>query len=182
MINKLRSNYKLSNVLVRIFFVLTYMFYSWYNNLNGAFFALQYLNSMGNYALGQQSMLYLALGTSFIGGVILVFLVPIVVNWYLNFSRFYNIPRAEYCLIALLFCTFYFTVCGALNLTHLFTPLLLTWGTVIFPVVVSLGCIIGFYRVTVKLYFNDVTEVYYFRSVAVLYLVITAVVTVGALI
>lgn len=181
MINKLRSNYKLSNVLVRIFFVLTYVFYSWHKNLSSALYAIEMLNTMGTYTLSEQSTLWLALSTSLFSGVILVFIVPLVVNWYLNFSRFHSIPRAEYCLLALLFCTLYFVACGALNLIHLFTPLLLVWGNIVFPVVVSLGCVIWFYCVTVKLYFNDVTEPYYFRSVAILYLVITAVITVGAI-
>lgn len=186
MINKLRSNYKLSNALVRVFFVLSYVFYSWYKNLSGALVTIalmqEYATYTGLYVLTEQSTLWLAFSTSLFSGVILVLIVPIVVNWYLNFSRFYKVPQAEYTLIALLFCTLYFVVCGALNLINLITPLLVIWGNVIFPVIVSLGCIIWFYRVTVKLYFNDVTELYYFRSVAVLYLVITAVVTVGTII
>ena len=182
MINKLRSNYKLSNALIRVLFVLTYVFYSWHKNLSAALVAIQLINSMGEYAIAESYKLWLALTSSLFSGVILVLIVPFVVNLYLKFSRFYNVPQAEYTLIALLFCTLYFVVCGALNLIHLVTPLLLIWGNIVFPVIVSLGCIIWFYRVTVKLYFNDVTELYYFRSVAIFYLVITAVVTLGAII
>lgn len=161
--NKLRSNYALSNVLIRILFVVTFVLYSWQMSLSATVLFMA------------QSDLWLALTTSLVLGVIVMFLVPIFVNIFLNASRFYTVPRAEYCLLTHLFCSIFFGICGVLKLINLLTPLLLLWGEVLIPVIVSLGCVIWFYRVTSKLYFNDVTTVYYFRNLAVIYLVLVLV-------
>ncbi len=168
MFNKLRQNYKLSDVLIRIAFVLTYVFYSWQECLAAAQTVSM---SYGIAALPETTVIVLALLMSFLIGVVLMFLVPFVTNLFLNSSKFYNVPRAEYALLAHLFCTIYFVVCGALRLVDLFTPVLLVWGGVLFPFVVSLGCVICFYAVTSRLYFNDVTRPYYFRNAAIVYFV-----------
>ena len=64
-----------------------------------------------------------------------------------------------------------FFINGLLSLIHLFTPILLGWGTVLFPFLVSVGCTYAFYKVTAKMYFNDVTVVYYFKALAVVFFV-----------
>lgn len=171
MINKLRSNYQLSNVLIRIAFVLAYVLYSWQSSLAVATlmfkdFALQ---TSGTYGL------WVALLTSALLGVILMFLTPVISNAFLNFSRFYNVPRAEYALLTHLFFTVYFAICGVLRLINLFTPLLLVWGDVLFPLLSSLGCVVWFYTVTAKLYFNEQTKPYYFRNLALTYVVLIVV-------
>lgn len=159
LISKLRSNYRLSNVLIRLAFVLTFTFSTWQASLAATVIYL-----------GEPS-LWMALMSSALLGVILMFLVPFVASTFLNVSRFYNVPRAEYGLLALLFFSLYYLACGALRLVNIFTPTFLTWGEVLFPFFVSLGCVIWFYSVTKKLYFNDVTAVYYFRNLAITYLV-----------
>ena len=173
MFNKLRSNYRLSNVLVRIAFVLTYVLYSWQNTLATTQTAMQMYGSMLN--VSGTYMLIVAIFTSLIIGVALMFLVPLVAGIFLNFSRFYNVPRAEYSLLVHLFFTLYYLVCGALSLVHLATPLLLTWGAKLFPFITATGCVIWFYAVTKKLYFNDATAQYYFRNLAIVYFVFAVV-------
>ena len=169
MFSKLRANYRLSNVLVRIVFVLAYVLYSWQNILATTQLLLHTYGLMAN--VSSTYVLVMAIFATLLIGVVLMFLVPFIANTFLNFSRFYNIPRAEYSLIAHLFFTLYYLVCGVLSLVHLFTPLLLTWGEKIFPFVTATGCIIGFYAVTKKLYFNDATAKYYFRNLAIVYFV-----------
>lgn len=120
-------------------------------------------------------MLIVSIFSSLFIGVVLMFLVPFVANVFLNFSRFYNIPRAEYSLIVLMFFALYYLVCGVLSLVHLFTPLLLTWGEKLFPFITATGCVIWFYAVTKKLYFNDVTARFYFRNLAIVYFVVAIV-------
>ncbi len=113
-------------------------------------------------------------------GVIISLIVPFAINAALNFLRLYNIPRAEYVLIAMVFFDIGLFACGLLNLVNLFTPILLAWGGVIFPVVVSFGCMLGFYKVTANLYFNDVTRPYYFKNLAILYIVMVVIMGVFA--
>ena len=120
-------------------------------------------------------MLIVSIFSSLFIGVVLMFLVPFVANVFLNFSRFYNVPRAEYSLIVLLFFALYYLVCGVLSLVHLFTPLLLTWGEKLFQFITATGCVIWFYAVTKKLYFNDVTARFYFRNLAIVYFVVAIV-------
>lgn len=171
MFSKLRSNYNLANVLIRIAFVLAYVLYSWQASLAVATVMLDdfALPVSGTYNL------VVALLTSALLGVIVMFLVPVISNAFLNFSRFYTVPRAEYALLTHLFFTIYFAICGVLRLINLFTPLFLVWGDVLFPLLSSLGCIIWFYAVTAKLYFNEQTKPYYFRNLALTYVVLIVV-------
>ena len=171
MFSKLRSNYRLSNVLVRIAFVLAYVLYSWQTSLTVAQTTMREMSGMGLYGISESYTMIVAFFASASLGVGLMFLVPFLARTFLNVSHFYNVPRAEYSLLAHVFITFYYLVCGALRLINLFTPLLLVWGDVLFPIVTSLGCVIWFYAVTSKLYFNDVTKPFYFRNVAIVYLV-----------
>lgn len=168
MFNKLRQNYKLSDVLIRIAFVAAYIFYSWQECLAAA----NLIPTQVSLSVG--ATVSVALITALVIGTALMFLVPFVTNLFLNASHLHNVPRAEYALLAHAFCTIYFAVCGALRLINLVTPLLLVWGGVIFPFVVSLGCVIWFYHVTSQLYFNDVTRPFYFRVVAIVYFVCAA--------
>ena len=120
-------------------------------------------------------MIVIAIFSSLLIGVVLMFLVPFVAKVFLNFSRLYNVPHAEFALLAQMFFALFYFVSGLLSLVNLFTPLLLTWGEKLFPFIVGTGCVIGFYAVTKKLYFNDVTALYYFRNLAIVYFVFTVV-------
>lgn len=170
MFSKLRQNYRLSNVLIRILFVLAYVLYSWQDNLVAVELSMAQFNAMG-FTLSGAQMLLSALLTGALIGVALVFLVPWVASLFLNISKFYNVPHSEYRLLVHVFFTLYYFVCGALKLVNVFTPILLTWGAVMIPFLVSLGCVIWFYKVTSDLYFNDVTRPFYFRNMAILYFV-----------
>ena len=163
MIEKLRSNFKLTNVLVRILFVLCFVFANWQSSLAATVMVLG------------QANLYLAFIVTLFLGTVIMFLAPVLINLALNAARIYSVPRAEYCLIAEAFCTLGFFLNGVLNLINLFTPLALVWGGAIFPFVSSLVAAILFYRLTAKLYFNDVTVVNYFRTFAIVYLVLVLV-------
>ena len=174
MINKLRQNYRLSDVLVRISFVLAYMFYSWQEYLVTAQIAMQELSAQLGYTVvvGNAAVVLTALFASMLVGAIMMAVVPLIATGiFVQMSRFYTIQRSEYGLLTNLFFTLYFVACGILRLINLFTPVLLSWGGVLFPFIVSLGCVIGFYRVTSRLYFNDVTRPVYFRNVAIVYFV-----------
>ena len=159
-------------MLVRILLVLAYVLYSWQKSLAVATLTL---GQMMGQALSGNYNLWVALLTSAILGVIIMVIAPLIANVFLNYSRFYTVPRAEYGLIAMLFIALYFAICGVLRLINVFTPILLVWGEILFPVLVSLGCAIWFYAVTAKLYFNNQTKPYYFRNLAVAYVILIVV-------
>ena len=169
MFNKLRANYRLSSVLVRVALVLAFVLYSWQNSLSVASLVVGQMT--GQTFSGYYNLL-IALMTSALLGAIVMALMPLVCNLFLNYSRFYSVPRAEFSLLALLFLTIYYAICGALKLINLVTPLLIVWGEILFPVIVSLGCIVWFYSVTAKLYFNNQTKPYYFKSLAIAYVIL----------
>lgn len=160
MIEKLRHNFNLTNVLARIFFVLAFVFASWQQYLTATVLTF-----------GQSSLLW-GLLTAFIVGVALSFLMPIFINLVLNWARIFSVPRAEYCLFGIIFAALGMFVCGLLNLVNLFTPLFLVWGAVLFPFVSLTVAMLCFYKVTSSLYFNDVTRVYYFKLCLIVYAVL----------
>ena len=101
-----------------------------------------------------------------------MFIVPFLAGLFLNVSKIYSVPRAEYCLLVNLYCALGFFVNGLLNLINLITPVFMVWGGVIFPFVITLVGFISFYLVTSKLYFNDVTKVHYFKCLLIVALVV----------
>ncbi len=163
MIEKLRKNFNLSNVLARIFFVLSFVFANWQNSLTATVLVLGVPN------------LWLAFVVSAVLGVAIMFLLPVLVNLALNIAKIYTVPRAEYCLLAHTFFAIGYVICGLLSLVNLFTPLLIVWGGVLFPFISSLIAAILFFKVTAKLYFNDVTVLNYFKVFAIVYLIIVLV-------
>ena len=172
LINKLRANYHLSNVLIRILFVLSYVLNGWQASLAVATLLLEQMTGV---QMSGQYNLWVALTASALLGTMFMFIVPFVCNIFLNYSRFYSVPRAEFSLLAHLFFGIYFAICGVLKLVNLFTPILLVWGDILFPVLASLGCVIWFYVVTAKLYFNNQTKPYYFKNLAIAYLILIVV-------
>ena len=164
MIEKLRRNFNLANVLSRIFFVLAFVFASWQQFLSATILVLGY------------SSLLLGLATALMMGVGLSFLFPVLIRLVLNWARIYSVPRAEYCLWGIVFSTVGMLLCGLMNLVHLFTPLFILWGSVLFPFVSLTVAMLCFYKVTSSLYFNDVTRVYYFKLCLIVYAVLAVVV------
>ena len=159
-------------MLVRIAFVIAFILYSWQTTLS---VATLMLGQMTGQVISGQYNLWVALLTSALLGAIVMLLVPLICNVFLNYSRFHSVPRAEFSLLALLFLAIYYAICGALKLINLFTPLLIVWGEILFPVIVSLGCIIWFYSVTAKLYFNNQTKPYYFKSLVIAYVILVVI-------
>lgn len=155
---------------MRIAFVLAYVFYRWQTILEFTQVGLQMYGLSDVNPSGAITVISAILATLLIG-VILMAVLPFLVNTFLNISHFYTVPRAEYVLLVNMFFALYYFICGALNLVNLFTPILIIWGEKLFPFITATGCIIWFYSVTRKLYFNDTTEKFYFRSMAILYFV-----------
>ena len=182
MFSKLRANYSLSNVLVRIFFVLAVVFATWQDMLGAAnYYAVSGWSNaiiqMGDtqgvlLRLNGSVKLVIALTSSALCGVVLMFLTPFIAGLFLNISKIYSVPRAEYCLLVNLYCSIGFFACGLLNLINLITPVFMVWGGVIFPFIVTLACFISFYSVTSKLYFNDVTKVHYFKCLLIVAIIV----------
>ena len=164
MIEKLRRNFMLANVFARILLVLTFVFANWQNFLSATILVLGYSN------------LLLALISAFGVGVGLSFLIPVLINVLLGWARILSVPRAEFCLIGTAFFALGMLLCGLFNLTHLFTPLFLTWGSVIFPFVALTVAMVCFYKLTSTLYFNDVTRPYYFKVCLIVYAALAVVV------
>ena len=175
MFSRLRANYRLSNILVRIAFVLAYVLYSWQTCLMTTEMTIREMAFMGFSGFPESYTMLMSFFVSAGIGVGLMFLTPFVAKTFLNVSHFYSVPRAEFSLLAHVFITLYYLVCGVLRLINLLTPILLVWGEALFPFLTSLGCVIWFYAVTSKLYFNDVTKPFYFRNMAIVYFVCTLV-------
>lgn len=166
MFAKLRSNYRLSSALLKTAFVLTFIFAQWQQAMSSA----AYVTSMYGLGIVFTPALQILVGvlSSALVAVVAMFLLPLLINWFLNALRNYNVPRGEYVLIVFLYFCVGNLIVGILNLINLITPVFMLWGEALFPFVVFVGCVISFYKVTAKLYFNDVTEMHYFK-----YLMIT---------
>lgn len=155
MIEKFRKNFKLANILVKILFVCSFVLANWFSISSAVFMVMEQGNT------------WIALATGVVMGTILVLILPFLINWVLNISRFRNIPRAEYVLLALAFFTFANLTFGLLNLFRLLNPLMAVWGSLAFHILTTVGFSILFYVVTSKLYFNDVTKPHYFKVVCI---------------
>lgn len=165
---KLRQNFRLADLLSRILFVLTYAFTCWQRA-----FAATYL-------VMQQANIWLAIVSALLLGVILQFLVPVAINLFLNLARIHNVPTAEYCVVAFVHFALGFVLCGVVNLFGWFFPVASVWISTLAPVVVTAAVGMLFFKVTSRLYFNDVTTPSYAKILAAVLFVFVAVVGVLA--
>ena len=97
--------------------------------------------------------------------------MPIIVSFALSLARIYSVPVGEYGILAVSFFGLGYLLRGLLNIVNFFTPVMLVWGGVIFPFIATLVASVGFYAVTSKLYFNDLTRPYYFRVCVLVFFV-----------
>ncbi len=170
MLNKLRQNYRLSNMLARVLFIVTMTF-----SLSWRFCAQ--IPVLGLYLTDiDSSMLVPAcIFSAMLVAVIAHFLVPLACNIFLTYSRIHSVPIAEYVVLAFACCSCGFLISGAFNALAYFVPSLSVWISGLVQPIVMLACLILFYFVTERLYFNDVTAATYFKSYAVLTLVIVVI-------
>lgn len=166
MIAFFRKNFMLSNIVVRILFVLTYFFSHWQTGLTSTLIVMGETNWP------------LAILVLVIIGTVLMFLIPVITGVLLGWARIISVPRAEFCFLAYVFCAVGFAILGIFNLVNLFTPLLLSWGEALFPLIAAAVASLLFYRVTSKLYFNDVTRPHYFKMCAVYFAVFAVIIEV----
>ena len=97
LIEKLKTNYRLSNMIVRILFVVGFTFCNWQDLLISVNLVSE---GMG---LPAGATIPMVLLSGIFMGLIINLCVPFAVNAILNFSRLYNVPRHEYVLLAMLF-------------------------------------------------------------------------------
>ena len=161
MIEKLRTNFKLSNILSKVFFVLAYCFANWKS-------AAATLTAFIGYVEWGQIIFTTAIAAGI--SALVAHFVPVL---FLRVTRLASVTASEYSLLATVFWGAYYLLVGVLNLLNLLSPVIIPWGAVIFPTIASLLCGLGFYAVTSKLYFNDVTRVYYFKVLGFAIVVLT---------
>ncbi len=160
MIDKLRQNYRASLWAVRILFVVTFVFAQWRESVTAL---MLFMNN---------NSIWLALAMCALSGIIALVLYPFVINVLLNLFRIYSVPRAEYVLLALFYASFGQLITGALNCILFITPVVVTWGAILFNFIGTTVAAVMFYAKTSKLYFNDITRVYYFKNLAIVYFVV----------
>ena len=170
--NKLKANYNLSNVLVRVFYVLAVVLATWQSMLGTVYYAYFGPTQELLVQFNASFKLVIALMSSTVAGVVLMFITPYIAQLFLNVTKIYSVPRAEFCLLVNLYCAVAFLLIGILNFINLITPLFIVWGGVLFPVLITIGCFASFYAVTAKMYFNDVTRVHYFKCLLVVFAIV----------
>lgn len=168
MIEKLRKNFALSNFLSKVFYVVCASFGNWFTCVSVV--GMIYTASV-----------WLVLLVDVFTSVVLVLLIPLLIRLLLNMLRLYTIPLTEYTLLAIVFLGFYHLLVGILQIPYFFTPILAVWGLYLLDFVASTVCLFAFYKVTAKLYFNAVTEVYYFKVLVIFYFVFNVLTCVSAL-
>ncbi len=159
MIKQLRQNYSLSRVLVHALYVLCSILAMWhdvFSLLNAYIYCTPWI------------VLLVTVFCSFIVSLI----VPFVTKLLLRLFRFYNVLYSEFSLIVLAFMAINNLLIGLAGIPNFFTPTYYIWQVCLVNFVISAICTLIFYKVTAKLYFNEVTRVHYFKIVSVLFLVL----------
>lgn len=164
MLNKLKQNYRLANVLSRVLFVAAYVFATWQRYLQASFLII-----------AEQNLLVALLASALVG-VVAQFIVPLLVKMFLNMSRIHSVPVAEYCILALLYFSAAMAASGAVCLVGWFVPVASVWLGVLAPVAATLVVGFLFFRRTSALYFNDVTAVVYAKSYFVAWVILLVIV------
>lgn len=98
--------------------------------------------------------------------------IKFIVNYFLRASNVYNLPRQEIILFALLFHIPYFVVLGLFNLLFFIYPHIYLWGSLIFPIIVAIPCLILFFNTINKLYLNVQTAPNFFKMILIYFAVV----------
>lgn len=166
MINKLRKNINLADVVVRVLLALSCAFASW----RTAYQTLLY-SQFSDFAVIQgSSAVYVACLTALVSGVLAQFIAAWLSNLFVTANGF-TVSRSEFGFWVKLFVTAYYFTLGALDLINLFTPLAVVWLATAVPFVVLTACFVGFYVVTKRLYFSDDDAPRYFYRLSLIYVI-----------
>lgn len=163
MIEKLRQNYRLSNLLARLLFVATVTFALFWKCLPVA----GVVSDIGGQTIPENLIVPSCVIASLLVAVAVHFLVPLACNLFLNVSRIHCVPAAEYVLLAFVCCSAGFLLRGLFALLAYFVPNVSNWVNGLAPFVLTLASGALFYKITAKMYFNDVTVVPYFKNFSV---------------
>ncbi|MBQ2723026.1 MAG: hypothetical protein IJF72_00030 [Clostridia bacterium] len=109
---------------------------------------------------------------SAIVAVVTVVLFCLIVNLLVKWFHFYNLPIAEYNLVATAFFALYNVIFGLVQIVNFFTPIFSTWIGIFGGFIIATATFIGFYFFTSKMYFNTASRPRYFKTMAVLYVVV----------
>ena len=161
MLTKIRTNFNKVNVASKILLVVAYVLAMW----------KEFAAVLTAY-LGNAQWVMVLFGCSISGAVVAV-IAHFIAKLYLRMTRLHTVPVREFSLFSTLAYTLYYVLLALLNLIILVAPTFLVWGSVIFPVVSALASGAAFYLVTSKLYFNDVTRAYYFKTMAIFVIALT---------
>ena len=167
MVEKLRKNYSLSLWLTRLFFYISFVFCNWFDIES----AINYMSYAGLFGLALERSFWLVAASGLIGAVITEVLIWLILRFVFYVSKIVMVPRNEFTVLFLLCLIPINLILGALNLLFYLTPLVISWGSVLFEFVVATPFLWLFFVKTKQLYFNDKAAPYYFKVFAIAYLI-----------
>lgn len=159
LINKIRNNYLASAILIRLLFVVAFVFANWQLTVSACVMVL------GTPSIG------LIIGSIAIMTVMVTVLLPVITNLLLSMYRIYTVPREEYVLLTFFFFSMGCLLQGLLNLLVMAIPYAGSWIIILSRFFGSVLSWVLLYTVTSKLYFNDVNRKYYFKAMAIVFFV-----------
>ncbi len=162
-VNKIRSNYLASAIIIRLLFVVTFIFANWQLALSACVMVL-----------GTTSVAVVLLSLAILTAMITV-LIPVITNVLLNAYGIHTVPRQEYILIVFLSFSAGCFVNGALNLLIMAMPFAGSWIIILSRFLGNVLSWILLYSVTSRLYFNDANRKYYFKGMAIMFFVFAVV-------
>lgn len=133
MVEKLRKNYSLSLWLTRLFFYISFVFCNWFD-IESAF---NYMSYAGLFGLALERSFWLVAASGLIGAVITEVLIWLILRFVFYVSKIVMVPRNEFTVLFLLCLIPINLILGALNLLFYLTPLVISWGSVLFEFVVA---------------------------------------------
>lgn len=167
MIYKLRKNYSLSVWLTRICFYVSFIFCNWFF-IEGVY---NYMSIAGLFSVElERNFLVIAI-SGLLSAIIAEIFVRLLLKLVLYASKIVMLPRNEFSILFLMCLVPINLIMGGLNLLFYLTPVIISWGSVLFEIVVATPFLILFYAKTKKLYFNDKNSPYYFKVCAIVYLI-----------
>ncbi|MEG1528081.1 MAG: hypothetical protein RR248_04435 [Clostridia bacterium] len=175
MIEKLREKYALSAWLIRIAFVVTYVFAFWYDTCG----IVDYMSMI--FVDFTASLWYVPL-VAVVTGICMLGILMIMVSVIINFCRLYYLPKAEFTLIVTAFFVLRHLIMGVLKLLYYITPIIHIWGQLLIPLIATLICAILFYKTVKKLYLNNLNEPHFFKCELILFIVYFGVTSVATLV
>lgn len=162
---KLKLNYGKTVIVIRLLFVVSFIFANIYNLLGVGNLLKQTMDING------AALLISVLISAMLTALLISLIVRPILGVILGLAKIYYLPVYEVSAVALLCMTLSNGILAILNATFFITPVIVPWGLILFSFISSTITVLLFFKIMKKNYLNSTNAPYFFKVTSICYFI-----------